>query len=69
MSGLYREEPLGEEQPRPRTGKFRAGYTWEGLRDVESLEARPAFERPPEGDLHSSLRIIADPQELTRDQA
>ena len=33
------------------------------------LFAHPATERPLEGDPHSSLRIIADPQELMRDQA
>ena len=35
-SGLNREEPLGEGQPRPWVGKFRlgAGYARQGLRDA-----------------------------------
>ena len=46
MPGLYREEPLEEEQPRPWAGKFRVGgrvcqVGTEGC--WENLEARSAF--------------------------
>jgi hypothetical protein len=33
MSGLYRNEPLGEGQPSPWAGKFRFGYVRQALRD------------------------------------
>ena len=46
MSGLYREEPLGEGQPSPWAGKFRVGgrvcqVGTEGC--WENLEARSAL--------------------------
>jgi hypothetical protein len=37
--------------------------------DDEEMFENFDIERPLKGDPHSSLRIIADPQELTRDKA